>query len=94
MNSKDMNQANGKRGNTLWGTFQIIIGAFLIGQGLSKQHVYWFDLIPVAIGVLSIINGVLRFMGKVKGRTPQAWQFALFIGLTLVVMFIALLSKP
>ncbi len=89
-----MNQSNTARGNILFGTFQIILGIFLIGNSLTIGYGGWINLLPAGFGILSIIYGILRMMGRVKSTWQKPWHFALFICVFLGLIALAYFIRP
>jgi uncharacterized membrane protein HdeD (DUF308 family) len=93
-NNPDRNNSSSQRGNNLFGTFQIILGIFLIWCSFSNKPWNSIQLLPLGAGILSLVYGIFRITGRVKSSRQQPWDFALMICLTLGVMALAYFTRP
>ena len=76
------------------GAIQISLGIILLLFDFKKPLLHPVDFIPLGMGLLVIINGILILTGKVNIQSREPWQYKLMIGLFLAAMVLAFLTKP
>jgi glycerol uptake facilitator-like aquaporin len=90
----DINHSNTQRSNTLFGTFQIILGIYMVWSSLSNKPLNPIQLLHMGIVIVSLVYGILRMTGRAKSNRQQPWQFALMVCLTLRVIALAYFTRP